>query len=82
MKDPEKNATMPGGALVTEVSPESPAATKGLQVGDLIVALNGEVVENQREFDTALRKTRERSTIFLLVWRNDEKFHLGLVREN
>ena len=80
VKDPEKNATMPGGVLVAEVSPDSPAATKGLQVGDLIVALNGEVVENQREFDTALRKTRERSTIFLLVWRNGEKFHLGLVR--
>jgi serine protease Do len=80
VKDPEKNATMPGGALVTEVSPESPAATKGLQVGDLIVALNGELVENQREFDTALSKTREKSTVFLLVWRNGEKFHLGLVR--
>jgi serine protease Do len=80
VKDPEKNATMPGGALVAEVSPESPAATKGLQVGDLIVALNGEVVENQREFDMALSKTRERSTVFLLVWRNGEKFHLGLVR--
>jgi len=80
VKDPEKNATMPGGVLVAEVSPDSPAATKGLQVGDLIVALNGEVVENQREFDMALSKTRERSTVFLLVWRNGEKFHLGLVR--
>jgi S1-C subfamily serine protease len=64
------------------VSPESSAGLKGLQSGDLITAINGEVVKNQLEFDRLLNDTQKGSPIFLLVWRNNEKFHLGLVREN
>ena len=76
-----KGSKLPGGALVSRVTPESPAALKGLQSGDLIVAVNGEAVENQHEFDGLIGKIPPGSPIFLLVWRNDKKFHLGLVRE-
>ena len=76
-----KGSKLPGGALVSRVTPESPAALKGLQSGDLIVAVNGEAVENQHEFDGLVGKIQKGSPVFLLVWRNDKKFHLGLVRE-
>ena len=76
-----KGSKLPGGALVTRVTPESPAALKGLQSGDLIVAVNGEAVENQHEFDGLVGKIQKGSPVFLLVWSNDKKFHLGLVRE-
>ena len=76
-----KGSKLPGGALVSRVTPESPAALKGLQSGDLIVAVNGEAVENQHEFDGSVGKIQKGSPVFLLVWRNDKKFHLGLVRE-
>jgi S1-C subfamily serine protease len=66
---------------VSQVNPKSSAASKGLQLGDLIVAVNGETVENQHEFDGIVNKIKGGSPAFLLVWRNDEKFHLGLVRE-
>ena len=77
----EKDSKQPGGVLVSQVNPKSSAASKGLQLGDLIVAVNGETVENQHEFDGIVNKIKGGSPAFLLVWRNDEKFHLGLVRE-
>ena len=77
----EKGSKLPGGALVSQVDPESHAALKGLRSGDLIVAVNGENVENQHEFDGLVGKIQQGSVVFLLIWRNDKKFHLGLVRE-
>jgi Do/DeqQ family serine protease len=41
----------PGGALVANVSPASPAARAGLKTGDLIVAIDGQVVEDPNAFD-------------------------------
>jgi len=80
--NPGKDANLPNGALVSQVIPESSAGLKGLRTGDLITALNGEAVENQSEFDRLLGKVDRGSPVFLLVLRNEEKFHLGLVREN
>lgn len=82
VENPGKDTSLPNGVLVSEVNPESPAGLKGLLAGDLITAVNGDVVENRAEFDQFLATVRKGSPIFLLVWRNDEKFHLGLVREN
>ena len=82
VENPKTENKLPNGVLVSNVSPESSAGLKGLQSGDLITAINGEVVKNQLEFDRLLNDTQKGSPIFLLVWRNNEKFHLGLVREN
>jgi S1-C subfamily serine protease len=41
----------PGGALVANVSPGSPAAHAGLKTGDLIVAVDGQVVDDPNAFD-------------------------------
>jgi len=79
---PEMGADLPAGVVVSNVNPESPAGLKGLQSGDMITAVNGEVVENEPDFVRLLDKISKGSAVFLLVLRNDEKFHLGLVREN
>jgi serine protease Do len=78
----KKDNNLHSGVLVLKVTPDSSAGLKGLRSGDLIAAINGEAVENKIEFDRLLNKSEKGSPIFLLVWRNDEKFHLGLVREN
>ena len=75
-----KSKNMPDGVLVSEVNPKSSAASKGLQTGDLIMAVNGDPVTNQSEFDSLIDKIQKGGPVFLLIWRNDEKFHLGLVR--
>jgi len=41
----------PGGALVANVSTGSPAARAGLKTGDLIVAIDGQVVDDPNAFD-------------------------------
>jgi Do/DeqQ family serine protease len=41
----------PAGALVANVSEKSPAARAGLKTGDLIVAIDGQTVEDQNAFD-------------------------------
>src|SRR5690348_3639853 len=41
----------PGGALVANVSPGSPAARAGLKTGDLVVAIDGQAVEDPNAFD-------------------------------
>ena len=82
VENPKTDNNYPKGVFVSKVSPNSSAGLKGLQSGDLITAINGDAVENQLEFDRLLNETEKGSPIFLLVWRNDEKFHLGLVREN
>ncbi|MBV8839199.1 MAG: Do family serine endopeptidase [Alphaproteobacteria bacterium] len=41
----------PAGALVATVAANSPAAHAGLKTGDLIVAIDGQVVDDQNAFD-------------------------------
>jgi Do/DeqQ family serine protease len=41
----------PGGALIANVSPGSPAARAGLKTGDLIVAIDGQTVDDPNAFD-------------------------------
>lgn len=41
----------PAGALVATVAANSPAARAGLKTGDLIVAIDGQVVDDQNAFD-------------------------------
>jgi Do/DeqQ family serine protease len=42
---------LPTGALVTNVTPNSPAARAGLKLSDLIVAIDGQPVEDPNAFD-------------------------------
>ncbi len=45
------NLRRPIGALVASVTPASPAAQAGLRTGDLIVAIDGQAVEDTNAFD-------------------------------
>ena len=45
------------GALVSEVSPGSPAEKGGLQQGDLIVAMNGRKVDNVSDLRNRIAET-------------------------
>jgi hypothetical protein len=49
-------AAAPGGQIVTAVGPDSAPAKAGLQVGDVIRVLNGNVVDNRGAWFAALRK--------------------------
>src|SRR4051812_13865963 len=59
-----------GGALVGGVSPKSPAASAGLQEGDVIVEMNGQKVEDSRNLRLKISQTSPGSKISLKVLRD------------
>jgi len=63
---------LPGaaGALVSGVEPGGPAAKAGLQQGDVITALNGEMVADSNALRNRIASTRPGSRVTLEVVRN------------
>jgi len=59
------------GALVTDV-PEGPALEGGVEVGDVILSIDGEEIENTRELVTIVGESAEGQTIRLVVFRDGE----------
>ncbi len=59
----------PGGALVAEVQPDSPASTSNLQAGDVVTSVNGERIENARELSRRIGSMPPGSKVQLGVLR-------------
>lgn len=66
------------GVVVSDVTADSQAERKGLQVGDLILAVNGEPLESKAQFEETVKRIIRGKSIFLLVIRENERFHLVL----
>jgi len=49
------------GVVITEVSPDSDAADKGLKAGDVILQVAGETVSNASDVATGVKKAMDRS---------------------
>ena len=63
-------ASKPGGALVGDVSPDTPAARAGLKKGDVILKLNGEPVDSRNQLTLRVSQTPPGTPIKLTVWRD------------
>ena len=57
------------GVVFGDVTPGGPAAAAGLQVGDIIVSLDGKVMENARQFQVNLYRRAVGETVRLEVLR-------------
>ncbi len=62
-----------GGALVTSVSPDSPAASAGLRQGDVITAFNGDPLEQMRQLPRIVASTEIGSTVPMTVLRGGKE---------
>jgi putative serine protease PepD len=57
------------GAVVQEVTPDSPAARAGLQAGDVVVSIDGKAVQNRSELVAAIRGHKPGDKVTLVVVR-------------
>jgi len=74
-----------GGALVGDVSPNTPAARAGLKKGDVILKLNGEPVDSRNQLTLRVSQTQPGTPVNLTIWRDgkaqDTKITLGELPE-
>ena len=61
-----------GGALVSEVTPGSPAAKSGIERGDVILDLNGQGVNGPDDLSVHIAETAPGTTVHLKVSRNGQ----------
>ena len=73
LKDGGKGTDGTGGALVTSVSPDSPAASAGLRQGDVITAFNGDPLEQMRQLPRIVASTRIGSTVPMTLLRGGKE---------
>jgi serine protease Do len=64
------------GALVGEVTPNSPASKAGLKQGDIITALNGQPIPNAGQLRSRIGMLDPNNTVTLKVWRDGKTMDL------
>jgi serine protease Do len=68
----------PEGALVAEVSPDSPAAEAGLHAGDVLLAFDGQAIATARDLSRRVAEASIDSRHKLAVWRDGERQTLSV----
>jgi len=71
----------PGGALIANVSPGSPAARAGLKTGDLIVAIDGQTVDDPNAFDYRFATKPLGGSAQVGLLRNGQEMHVTVPLE-
>src|SRR5690606_32840166 len=68
----ENEVDVTEGALIMDVEDESPAADAGLQTGDIITAVDGDLVDEERTLRDRLFAYEPDDTVTLTVLRDGE----------
>lgn len=63
----------PGGALISEVDPDGPAAKSGLKAGDLITKFNGQNVNTSSDLPYLVGRTPPKSKVPVLIMRKGKQ---------
>jgi serine protease Do len=66
------------GALIAQVSPESPAEKSGLQAGDVVTAVGSAPVKNSKDLQRMVLDARIGQPLHLLVWRKGQQQTLAV----
>jgi serine protease Do len=66
----------PNGALVAKVEPDSPAAKAGIKVGDVILKMNGNEIQDAGQLSSAVGTTTPGDKVQLDIWRNGKSMRL------
>ncbi|MBU6491177.1 MAG: DegQ family serine endoprotease [Burkholderiales bacterium] len=68
----------PTGALVSSIDKTGPAAKSGLKPGDVILAVNGNKVDDSTQLPAMIADMRPGDTADLLVWHDGAKHHVSV----
>ena len=66
------------GALVLEISKDSPAVGSGLQPGDVVLRFDGKEIDQMRKLPRLVAETKIGKKAELVVWRKGKEVTLGL----
>lgn len=66
------------GALISEVTPDSPAAKAGFQDGDVVLEFNGKPVDDSQHLQLAVANVKPGTTVPVEVLRNGDKETLNV----
>ncbi|MDO5674641.1 MAG: DegQ family serine endoprotease [bacterium] len=66
------------GALVSEVTPDSPAQRGGLLQGDIITSINGRAIDNVADLRNRIAETAPNTSVNLRILRNGQEKDLKL----
>ena len=68
------------GVILGDVFPATPAAAAGLQIGDVVLTLDGKRMENGRQFEVNLYRRAVGDTVVVEVMRGERplKFHVAV----
>jgi serine protease Do len=69
-----------GGAVITRVERNSPAANAGLAQGDVILKVNGQLVSSVSQVTRELQRAGSGDTVFLLVWRGGSQVFVPMTK--
>ena len=61
------------GALVTQVSPDSPAEKAGIEAGDVILRYDGKAVKKIRDLTKQVARSKKGERVNIAVWRNERR---------
>ena len=67
------------GALISRITPDSPAAQSDLRTGDVIIGLNGRQVKNTRQLPRMVAKTPAEEKVTVSVLRNGEILEIDAI---
>ena len=65
------------GLVVTEIDPESAAASFGVRAGDILLALNKKKLETLSDFEETLKNIYDSDTVLILLKRGGTTLYLA-----
>jgi serine protease Do len=66
------------GVVISEVKPGSPAGEAKLRQGDLVKEVNRQKIQNVRDYNQAIQKTKKGESLLLLIKRGTNTFFVAL----